>query len=136
MKKFYVIIGVVVLIVLMIPAYFYWKGQSRNAQTATVQDQVTSQSSDEKNNSEHDAQKISTVYTMSDVQKANTEEKCWTVVEGKIYDITSFLNKHPGGKANVMKICGNDGTSMFNKKHGEQPKPEQTLQQFLIGTLQ
>lgn len=74
-------------------------------------------------------------YTMADVQSASTPEKCWSAINGQVYDLTAWINKHPGGDKNILKICGIDGSSAFNAKHGGQAKPEETLKGFAIGVL-
>ena len=76
-----------------------------------------------------------TTYTMAQVQAANSAQKCWTAINGKVYDLTSFISQHPGGDKNILKICGKDGTSAFQGQHGGQNKPEQVLQGLQIGTL-
>jgi len=75
-------------------------------------------------------------YTMAEVAAANNTQKCWTVVDGLVYDLTSYLNRHPGGQQAVLKMCGIDGTAAFIQKHGGQPNPEQILAGLKIGTLQ
>ena len=74
--------------------------------------------------------------SMTEVQSANNEQKCWTVIEGSVYDLTDWAAKHPGGKQNILKLCGTDGTSFFNGKHGGQPQPVSTLEGYKIGTLE
>jgi cytochrome b involved in lipid metabolism/uncharacterized membrane protein len=72
------------------------------------------------------------IYTIDQIQEHNKEESCWTVIRGKVYDLTAFADKHPWGDRNIFKICGKDGTSAFENKHGWKSKPEQTLQWFEI----
>ena len=45
-----------------------------------------------------------------EVQKHNTRESCWVIVNGQIYDATSVLAWHPGGAAVILKNAGKDAT--------------------------
>ncbi len=74
-------------------------------------------------------------YTMADVQAAKTRENCLSVINGKVYNLTAWIDKHPGGDMNILKICGMDGSSAFTRKHGGQPRPEQILAGFEVGVL-
>ena len=46
----------------------------------------------------------------SEVQKHNTRESCWVVIDGQVYDATSILDTHPGGTAVLLKNAGKDAT--------------------------
>ncbi|MEM4461037.1 MAG: cytochrome b5-like heme/steroid binding domain-containing protein, partial [Nanopusillaceae archaeon] len=74
-------------------------------------------------------------YTMEEVAKHNSRESCWTVIRGEVYDLTQWIDKHPGGADKILALCGKDGTKAFEKKHGGQEKPEKALEQFEIGKL-
>lgn len=74
-------------------------------------------------------------YSLAEVAQHKTESSCWTAVDGGVYDLTPFIKKHPGGKANIMKICGIDGTTAFEAQHGGQRRPESTITEFYIGPL-
>lgn len=74
-------------------------------------------------------------YTTAEVSTHSSKESCYTVVRGKVYDITSYIPRHPGGEREIMKICGKDGTSLFEGQHGGQSGPESKLQSFFIGNL-
>ena len=39
----------------------------------------------------------SKVYTLADLKAHATEADCWILVHGKVYDVTAFLDEHPGG---------------------------------------
>lgn len=56
--------------------------------------------------------------TTSEVAKHSTAQDCWTIVSGKVYNVTSYINSHPGGSQAVMSICGVDGTVAFQTKGG------------------
>lgn len=76
------------------------------------------------------------LYTMTQVAAANTETTCWTVIDGTVYDLTKWINKHPGGQENIVSICGIDGTQAFNSQHAGQGRPERILATYKIGALQ
>ena len=48
------------------------------------------------------------VFSMDEVAKHNTKDSCWLVISGKVYDITSFLPDHPGGKKAPLIYAGGD----------------------------
>ncbi len=74
-------------------------------------------------------------YTKADVALHATEQSCWSIVNGSVYDLTSYVPKHPGGKKNILKICGKDGTSLFEGQHGGESKPEARLATLYKGPL-
>lgn len=37
------------------------------------------------------------VFNLGEVKKHVTEDDCWIIVHGKVYDVTKFLDEHPGG---------------------------------------
>jgi cytochrome b involved in lipid metabolism len=51
------------------------------------------------------------------------------------YDLTGWINKHPGGPEAIENLCGTDATVSFSQKHGNQKKPQQTLANLLLGEL-
>ncbi|MDQ5912173.1 MAG: hypothetical protein QG568_388 [Patescibacteria group bacterium] len=74
-------------------------------------------------------------YTLAEIAKHLNASSCYTAVRGTVYDLTNFITEHPGGAANILKICGKDGTSAFTKKHAGRPEPEQELAGHEIGKL-
>mmetsp|Transcript_4040 Transcript_4040/g.12308 ORF Transcript_4040/g.12308 Transcript_4040/m.12308 type:complete len:152 (+) Transcript_4040:88-543(+) len=71
---------------------------------------------------------------MSEVKKHNSREDAWTVVRGKVYVISPYLNFHPGGVDMLMKGAGRDATALFEKYH-RWVSPEVLLRPCLIGVL-
>jgi len=72
-------------------------------------------------------------YTMDQIAAANTEDNCLTVIDNKVYDLTAWIDQHPWWDRNILRICGIDGTSAFQGKHGGQSSPEATLEWFQVG---
>lgn len=74
-------------------------------------------------------------YTMAQVATHNSATSCWSAINGKVYDLTNWINQHPGGPDHILSICGKDGSSAFNAQHGNDSRPQQILQTFYIGDL-
>ncbi|KAK3073453.1 hypothetical protein LTS18_014436, partial [Coniosporium uncinatum] len=45
-------------------------------------------------------------FTRQEIEKHDQENDCWIVVDGKVYDATSVLSWHPGGKAAILSHAG------------------------------
>lgn len=45
-------------------------------------------------------------FTREEIEKHDKEDDCWIVVDGKVYDATSVMAWHPGGKAAIMAHAG------------------------------
>lgn len=73
-------------------------------------------------------------YTLADVAKHSKASDCWTIVRANVYDLTSWISKHPGGSQAIINQCGKDATAAFESQHGGQPKPKDILAGFEIGT--
>ena len=56
-------------------------------------------------------------YTMEEVSKHNAPPSIWSVYKGDVYDITMYINCHPGGKQILEKVYGKDMTALFNQFH-------------------
>ena len=52
-----------------------------------------------------------------ELQRHNTSEDCWIVVHSKVYDVTSFLDEHPGGPNVVLQYAGIDATAAYDEIH-------------------
>ena len=74
-------------------------------------------------------------YTMAKVKENNSAASCWSVINGNVYNLTQWINSHPGGPSVIRGLCGVDGTSSFNGKHRGQGNPTSTLASYLLGPL-
>jgi cytochrome b involved in lipid metabolism len=74
-------------------------------------------------------------YSMADVKKANTRAKCWSAIDGNVYDLTAWISSHPGGAGAITFLCGTDGSNAFKAQHEGQRSPTNRLAQYLLGPL-
>ena len=63
--------------------------------------------------------RMSKSYTLQEVSTHNSETSCWIVVDDVVYDVTRFLNSHPGGKGVLTKLAGKDVSSEFHDFHAK-----------------
>ncbi|OMJ09961.1 hypothetical protein AYI70_g10626 [Smittium culicis] len=73
-------------------------------------------------------------YTLEQVAQHNTRKDCWMVLFGKVYNVTDYLPFHPGGKGELMRGAGKDGTKLFLEYHSW-VNPELMLDKCLVGFL-
>ncbi|KAK2463103.1 hypothetical protein APHAL10511_004758 [Amanita phalloides] len=52
-----------------------------------------------------------------EVATHNSRESCWIIVHGKVYDVTDFLDDHPGGSNIILKYAGKDATREYEPIH-------------------
>jgi cytochrome b involved in lipid metabolism len=54
-------------------------------------------------------------YTSEQVLMHNQPDDCWMIITGKVYDVSEFVNVHPGGR-NLLQGCGIDATELFETR--------------------
>jgi len=77
------------------------------------------------------------IYTAEDVANHKTSSSCWISHEGKVYNVTHFLNDHPGGDDMILKYAGQDvGAVMKDKdEHEHSESAYDMLGEYWIGRL-
>ena len=73
--------------------------------------------------------------TLDEVKKHNSAGDCWSIIDGDVYDLTNWVDSHPGGKERITAICGKDGTSSFLGKHSNSSSAKSQLTRFELGKL-
>lgn len=74
-------------------------------------------------------------YTLAEVAQHNSGSSCWAAINGSVYDLTNWINQHPGGPEHILAICGTDGSAAFNAQHGGQSEPQAELANFYLAPL-
>ncbi|PAV92008.1 hypothetical protein WR25_22126 [Diploscapter pachys] len=52
-----------------------------------------------------------------ELAKHCVREDCWIHLFGNVYDVTAYLDFHPGGVDELMRASGRDATALFNQYH-------------------
>jgi len=74
------------------------------------------------------------VYSFQEVGKHNDRKDCWLIIAGKVYDVTPFMEEHPGGDEVLLACTGKDATADYvDIGHSESAK--ELMAQYCIGEL-
>lgn len=107
-------------------------GTYMNSNTSTVNNNNSS-------NSSSNPETSTIQLTAAEIAKHNTVSNCWMIINSKVYDVTVYVNSHPGGIATIIEGCGKDATQLFNTKGGNGNSHSATadsiLSSFYIGDL-
>ncbi|ORC84343.1 cytochrome b5-like [Trypanosoma theileri] len=77
---------------------------------------------------------MSKVISLIEVAKHSKEEDLWLIINKKVYDVTKFVDAHPGGVDTLTAAAGRDATDDFNSVgHSDSAKEE--LKKYYIGEL-
>jgi len=130
------LLGSVFLIALAVIGYAILTQPSGTAVTyPPAQTQTTTPPAQTQTQTQTQSNTQNSGYTMALVAQHNAASSCWAAINGNVYDLTNWINQHPGGPENILAICGTDGSAAFNAQHGGQRQPAAELAQFLLGPL-
>ncbi|KAG1331394.1 cytochrome b5 [Cocos nucifera] len=74
------------------------------------------------------------VYTLKEVSQHNTNKDCWLVIGGKVYDVTNFLEDHPGGDEVLLSSTGKDATDDFEDV-GHSTTARAMMDEYCVGKI-
>ncbi len=72
------------------------------------------------------------IFTWDEVKKHNKLDDCWIVVHGKVYNVTPWVPKHPGGSI-ISNGAGREATALFISYHPLYVSSK--LEDYLIGEV-
>ncbi|KAI9494713.1 cytochrome b5 [Zychaea mexicana] len=78
---------------------------------------------------------MATLFSLADVSKHNTKSDLWLVIHNNVYDITQFIQEHPGGEEVLLDEAGKDATEAFEDIGHSDEAREYYLSKYLIGEL-
>jgi len=77
-------------------------------------------------------------YSLEEVakyKKGSQEKEVWIVIHDLVYDVTKFLDEHPGGEEVLFDQSGLDGTEAFEDV-GHSTDARELMKDYLIGQVQ
>jgi len=77
----------------------------------------------------------STTYTTAQVAQHNTSSSCWTIYDGGVYDITTYLSIHNQKYSDITSWCGTDMTTSFDSIGKHRGEATTLLESFKVGTV-
>ncbi|CAJ1931863.1 unnamed protein product [Sphenostylis stenocarpa] len=96
---------------------------------------------------------LTNFYAIQDLSRHNTKDDCWILVDGKsqnvqklfvnfksvpidlsvkVYDVTQYLDDHPGGDDVILAATGKDATEEFEDA-GHSKSARELMEQYCIG---
>ncbi|KAJ3683316.1 hypothetical protein LUZ60_013543 [Juncus effusus] len=74
------------------------------------------------------------VLTLEEVAKHNTNKDCWLIISGKVFDLTKFLEDHPGGDDVLLSSTGKDATDDFEDV-GHSATARAMMDEYYVGEI-
>ena len=74
------------------------------------------------------------LYTWDEIFKHDSPNDCWIVIHGKVYDVTEWVPRHPGGDL-ICVGAGGDCTSAWESYHPSSLIEKGIAAKFLIGEV-
>ncbi|CAH8299039.1 unnamed protein product [Eruca vesicaria subsp. sativa] len=74
------------------------------------------------------------LFTLAEVSQHTSNKDCWIVIDGKVYDVTKFLDDHPGGDEVILTSTGKDATDDFEDV-GHSSTAKAMLDEYYVGDI-
>ncbi|KAK6118523.1 hypothetical protein DH2020_047790 [Rehmannia glutinosa] len=74
------------------------------------------------------------VHAFEEVAKHNKTKDCWLIISGKVYDVTPFMDDHPGGDEVLLSATGKDATNDFEDV-GHSDSAREMMDKYYIGEI-
>lgn len=77
---------------------------------------------------------MSKLFRLDEVKKSKEGKTNLIVIHNNVYDVTDFLNEHPGGEEVLLEQSGNDATEAFEDV-GHSTDAREMMNKFKVGEL-
>lgn len=76
---------------------------------------------------------VVSTFTLAEVATHDNIDDCYIAIQGKVYDVTGFIDQHPGGVDKITSGCGKEMTGVFAAIHSN--RAWDLLARFQVGVL-
>ena len=73
------------------------------------------------------------IIPMAEVAKHCSQQDCWTIIDGRVYDFSAYLADHPGGPHSITVHAGGNASAVFHSVHSNDDLLKR-IETFMIGT--
>ncbi|XP_018783100.1 PREDICTED: cytochrome b5 [Bactrocera latifrons] len=74
------------------------------------------------------------LYSREEISKHNSNKNTWMIIHNNVYDVTEFLNEHPGGEEVLIEQGGKEATENFEDV-GHSSDAREMMKKYKIGEL-
>lgn len=134
MKKSLIITASIVAVILLAGAGWYYTNFNKYAPESYVTENENGTSTTINTSTGTETPGSPTI-TKAEVSAHKDAASCYSIISGSVYDLTMWVNMHPGGKGPILSLCGTDGTDRFMNKHKGAARYMTILARYKIGTL-
>ena len=110
-------------------AFFWSKKEEGVSRRYSKMAKTKNESSSSKSSS-----KSSKEIGFAELCRHNKVDDLWLAIDGIVYDVTPFMDDHPGGGDIMLSAAGKDGTDDFEDV-GHSPHARELLKRFKVGTF-
>ncbi|XP_010912740.1 uncharacterized protein [Elaeis guineensis] len=75
-------------------------------------------------------------YSPSEISLHTTKKDCWLLIHGKVYDVTNFLEDHPGGEDALLHASANGDATQKFEEVGHSSTAFSMMEGYLIGVIE
>jgi len=72
--------------------------------------------------------------TLEELKSHKDSKSLWIAIHDSVYDVTKFLEEHPGGEEVLLEQAGGYATSAFEEV-GHSTDAKELMKTYLIGTM-
>nr|AWC67986.1 fatty acid desaturase 6 [Sinonovacula constricta] len=76
------------------------------------------------------------VYTWDEIREHDNKDDKWIVIHGKVYNVSNWMKKHPGGGRVIGSYGGQDATEVWTAMHNDREYVGKFMKPLYVGDVQ